>query len=450
MSVPRPTTLFESVLYPFKKIATYFSGVNGIIPPGTGYVLLVLLVVAVVATAIGMATKQPDVKSTENLQLQAFRPAYGSIALTRKGVGDYLTVPAVQASNTNWVLLNFAPLTCWNAGYVGPYMNGVYSTDALRLSLDLGFRCFVFHIDHYTGNPKTGFPAPKTPCLLHRDSMGVLRSVNAGDIGAMMRALDEQAFSPSLHTGSDPLIVILDFKNTPDPVNNPTEYKTFLTTVSKAIQPLRRTLLTKLGESQFNGLANQNLLFTQNFQSLQKKTLIFTNANTDCFLNATDGSKPEENLRSMIHAQVYSTSGGVIPNDKVTQAAPSGTQLAVGRQTDIYFLQSPADRVNDMTAKTNNVYTYSDISQSSSNKYINISTQDQGTLLTKFGVQMVPYNVFSTPEETSKMLDTWGAYSWKLKPPTLQYIVQRTVPPAQLSRKADAAGGNVSPPPLNL
>jgi hypothetical protein len=103
-----------------------------------------------------------------------------------------------------------------------------------------------------------------------------------------------------------------------------------------------------------------------------------------------------------------------------------------------------------MTAKTNNVYTYSDISQSSSNKYINISTQDQGTLLTKFGVQIVPYNVFSTPEETSKMLDTWGAYSWKLKPPTLQYIVQRTVPPAQLSRKADAAGGNVSPPPLNL
>ena len=419
-------------------------------PQGTLQFLFMGTIVAIIIGLILFAVTRPKAGESRSTQVLTYRGPYDSLALTRKGLQDYLNEKNVQDSKNNWVLLNFAPLTVRNAGYLGPAKDGMYDALAIRQALELGFRCFVFHIDFYEGEPKDSnlFVGPGEPCLLHRDNQGVIRSANCGKINEMARALNESAFSRSLPTGNDPLIVILDFKNTPDRTKSPKGYADFLSKVSEQLVPLQSTLVTTLGDSKFFGLQNQNLLFTQNFQSFRGKTLLFTNANTDVYTQPeiVDKIDKNKNLRLKLHAQIFVLSGDKLYMDPVTDIAPKGTIMAMGRQTDTYFLSTPPDKLQDMQLKTNNVFTL--INPSDADK--NGSQEDTDKLLSTYGAQIIPFNLYETPQMTESYFKAWGPYSWKLKPKPIQYIVVRTEPPKVLSPKANANQGNVAPPALKL
>jgi hypothetical protein len=437
------TGVLESIKVVFTNIFTAISDAYAMYFPKEMGMLLMIL--AVLATFIGIFVyirTRPTATATEETQLRLFDAAYKSLGQGRKGLADLLALPVTQASKNNWVLLNFAPLTAMNAGYVGPMPNGTFTPAAIRMSLELGVRCFVFPIDFYTGSSKDPslFAAPEEPCLLYRDQQGVIRSENSGSIADMMKVLDQTAFSSSLASGKDPLIVILDFKNTPDPVAAPAKYLAFLSSVSQQIQVLRRTYLARAGDTIFSNLTNPNLLFTQGIQSFSGKTLIFTNVNTDVFTKANVSI--DKNLRSMINAQIFTTSGDTIPGHSVTTAAPKGTQIAVGKQTATYFLTTPPEHLAEAQLKTNNVYTVADTDST--------ATTDRTTLLSTYGVQMIPFNPFSSVDETTAVLKAWGVYSWILKPPPLQYVVLRAEPPKPLSPKANSNQGNVGQPALHF
>jgi hypothetical protein len=416
------------------------------IPDGTRMILLSAVIITFIIGVYLFVKFRPTTQETLSTQTVTFRSVYDGLAAKRKGVRDYLNEPLVKVSINNWVLLNFAPLTISNAGYLGPDVDGVYDTSAIRQALDLGFRCFVFHIDYYQGEPKDPkqFVLPGDPCLLHRDDQGVMRSTNCGRISEMAQALADQAFSTSLNTGKDPLIVILMFKNTPDRIKEPGTYTRFLSKVAEEIQPLRPSFLSRINQTRFSNLENPNALFTQKFEDLLGKTLIFTNANTDVFTSG--GIDINKNLRSMINAQVYLTPGSEIVKDTVTQAAPQGTQMAVGTADGNFFFQTPPDRLTEATRKTNNIFTY--INHPTANE--NFSTAQIDELGKKYGVQAVGWNLYKTPTETQTYFTSWGPYSWKLKPPALQYIVIIPQPPKPISKRADANQGNPSPPALHL
>jgi hypothetical protein len=97
-----------------------------------------------------------------------------------------------------------------------------------------------------------------------------------------------------------------------------------------------------------------------------------------------------------------------------------------------------------MQNKTNNTYALVDSGSQ------NLSEADHFKLLATYGVQILPFFLYNTPAETLAMFKGWGPYSWKLKPAPLQYIVVKTVPPAKLNQAANAQGGNISPPALQL
>jgi hypothetical protein len=424
----------------------FYSQFAQTIPTGTYGIFIILIVLAVIVGVVLYIANQPSNKDVKDTQLLRYRSLYDSLAQGRRGVSDYLNQKDVQPSKDNWVLLNFAPLTVADAGYLGPTDDGSYDPIAIRQALDLGFRSFVFNIDFYTGSPKDpkDFVAPYEPCLLHRDNNGVIRSRNCGRIDVMFRALAEQAFSQSIPTGNDPLIVTLDFKNVPDQIKDKGAYKLFLQKVSKAIQPLRKNFLARLGETRFSNLENPNALFTQNFQSLQGKALIFTNVNTDIFTEG--GSSSEENLRSMINAQIYTTNGSSLSNDSVTTSAPKGTVAAVGRQVSSYFLNTPPDQIKDAQNKTNNVFTLINIPDT----YRNLPDTERDTLFKTYGAQSILFYLYEKPELTEAFLKAWGPWSWKLKPKDLQYIVVRMQPPKAISPAANANQGNVRTPTLQI
>ncbi len=429
--------------------ASIVSGFRTYIPPGTGLVLFIVTVFSLIVAVIYFLTNRKSESQVKSDQNTNFGPAYDILAQGRKGLGDYFALNTVKQSESNWVLFNFAPLTVSNAGYMGPATDGLYDTQAIRRALDMGFRAFSFNIDYYSGVPKDQklFVGPGEPCLLHRDDQGVMRSINCGRIDEMMTALAQQAFSSSLPNGSDPLIVILDFKNVPDRVKNQGEYITFLKRVSEKIQPLAPTFLDRLGETPFAGMSNPSLLFTQNFQALQNKTIILTNINTDIFTQlATRNTPMTQNLRHWIHAQIYSLSSDALPNDQVTAIQPKGTLMSTGMQDAMYFLNTPPDKIRDAQLKTNNVYTV--VNPPEANK--NLPLSDIERLMNKYGVQIIPFNLYLTPQETEAYFKYWGPYSWRLKPKELQYVVVRSGPPKPISPRADANGGNVSPPALRF
>lgn len=438
-------------------IVNFFSGIVGGItnlvsssmPEGLTQVLLFIAVASVIVGVVLYLSSRKSDRLLKSDQNTIFGPTLDSLAQRRKGVDDYLKEKIVQASVNNWVLFNFAPLTVFNAGYMGPADDGLYDPEAIRRALDLGFRCFVFHIDYYQGAAKdtAHFVPPGEPCLLHRDNQGVIRSRNCGRIDQMIRALAEQAFSPSMPTGRDPLIVILDFKNVPDQTKSLADYTLFLKKVSKQIQPLRNSFLARLGDTRFSSLENPALLFTQNFQALRGKTIIFTNVNTDVFSTPEAANTPiEQNLRSMINAQMYSLSADALPLDTVTEIAPKGTMMSVGRQNADYFLLTPPDKIKEAQLKTNNVFTLINAPDANGNH----KKENVDKLMNTYGAQMLPFNLFVTPAESEEYLNTWGAYSWRLKPAELQYVVVRAEPPLPISIRADANGGNVAPPALHL
>ena len=438
-------------------IANFFASIFGslytnfssYVPQGTGKIILIgLILFLVVGTGVYLSSQKTEgqIKSDQNTILGGIMD---SIAQTRKGVDAYLSEKLVQESRNNWVLFNFAPLTIYDAGYMGPGVDGIYDKQAISRALDMGFRCFIFHIDMYEGPAKDPnlFVPPGEPCLLHRDDQGVIRSRNCGKIEDMMEALGQQAFSPSMATGDDPLIVILDFKNIPDRAKDESKYFSFLSRVAEKIQPLSKTFLDRLGESRFSMMENPGLLFTQNFQALKKRTLIFTNVNTDIFTGPrANNLSMDKNLRRWIHAQIYSLSSDAIPRDPVTDVVPKGGIMTVGRQNASYLLMTPPDKIKDAQLKTNNVYTLINPPEA----FGNFKKDDVTSLMDKYGAQMVVFQPFVSPKETEDYFAGWGPYSWKLKPKDIQYVVVKAAPPKPISPRADANGGNVAPPALHF
>jgi hypothetical protein len=442
--IPGYTANFFSSIF-----GSLYTNFGSYVPFGTYKIFIVGIMLTIFVLSVIFLSAQKSFGQIKSDQNAILGGTMDSISQTRKGVNDYLTQKDVEESRNNWILFNFAPLTIYDAGYMGPGLDGVYDTQAIRRALDMGFRCFVFHIDMYEGpakDPKLFVP-PGEPCLLHRDDQGVIRSINCGKIDEMMESLAQQAFSPSMTTGNDPLIVILDFKNTPDRAKDESKYFTFLSTVAEKIQPLSRTFLDRLGESRFSMMENPGLLFTQNFQALRGRTLIFTNVNTDLFTGPRASNLPlYKNLRRMIHAQMYSLSSDALPRDPVTEVVPKGSIMTVGRQNASYFLMTPPDKIQDAQLKTNNVYTLINAPEA----FGNFNKDDVTSLMEKYGAQMVGFQPFINAEQTEKYFAAWGPYSWKLKPKNLQYVVVKAEPAKPISQRANANGGNIAPPALRF
>ena len=446
--------VLQNFLTPFSNLVSMIYGnIGQYIPKGVATALIVASIIGLIIGVYYFTTNRPSDKLQKNTISLDFSDVFTVISNQRRGLNTYLEEKLVQESQSNWVLFNFAPLTLSHAGYMAEKgkagVDGQFHTDAIRNCLNMGFRCFVFDVDMYEGSQKDtveNFVAPGEPCLLYRDNQGVIRSRNCGRIEQMMTALAEQAFSPSLNTGNDPLIVILKFITTPDPAKNKGEYMSFLKKVSQQIQPLSRTFLDRIGTTRFSMGENSDLLFTQNFQALRGRTLIFSNINTDMFINPSQTIPIDKNLRSWINSQMYSLSSDLIPKDSVTEVTPKGKQMSVGIQNGDYFLNTPPDKVKEAQLKTNNVYTVLNPPEA----FTNYKLPDIQNLMIQYGVQMLMFNPYITPEETDAFFKWWGPYSWKLKPKEIQYVVVRALPPKPVSVRANANGGNVNPPALRF
>jgi hypothetical protein len=417
-----------------------------LLPIDTTTIVYFFVFLLVVATIIGISVvmnKQSTVSTPENIkrisgtQVTQFEGLLTPYSKSKQSLVS-LNVPVNQKA-----LVNFAPLTVYNPGYLGPTDNGVYmEQEAVSSALKAGARCFVLPIDyHENGNlPKPAFPTSGEPCLLYRDDGGVIRSLNAGSIQKVAQTLANLAFNDVISLRTDPLVVVLYFVKTPKP--NTREYLRYCSSVAKQLNPLIPFMLGQAPEGVYNRQARQDELPYTLLSNLERKVIIMSNIDTSIFRNPKSVGlstvASTEDLDFMVHLRLYGQT------DTTIGATEKASQNQFPRgfvESFSYYTNIPDKRIKD-TVDTNRIRWIITIPTG-------VPTVEKVKTVTEvLGVQCVALPLYSFGEQEKPILNLWKEAGWKAKPQSLRFTRPEPIKPKDPSPKLNANKGQLSSPKI--
>ena len=410
------------------------------------FILVILILIAVLISyiyKIKNSTATPEnIAATNDAQVALFETQFTPEYKNKRTLQQ--TIQEQGVSENENCLINFQPLTVIHPGYLGPLKDGVYNErEGVSTVLRMGARCFILPIDYFTTtNMGPSFPDPNTPCLMYRDANDVVRSLNGGSIAKVAQAIADIAWSDIVIQKNDPFILVLYFVNTPDQTTK--EYLDFLSKVAIALEPLSPYLLGQTPEGNYNRQARQNELLFVNTNQLEKKLLVFCNADTSGFRTAKrDFNRTyltKEDLDYWVHMRVFKQNAetplGVttIPENSVIPRAIVDTTA--------YFTNLP----NDATSRRNAVRaTKEKFTIALSPNGTNPSSATATLLLDTYGVQALPMILVDYSTETQRLLSKWK-YAWKAKPKEIRYVRPSPITVQAQSPTVNANGGSLTIP----
>jgi hypothetical protein len=351
---------------------------------------------------------------------------------------------AQEVSEKENCLINFQPLTVIHPGFMGPLKDGVYDdVEGVRTVLRMGARCLVLPIDYHDREsmPST-FPPAKTPCLMYRDEGGTVRSINGGSISKVAETIRNVAWSDIVTQRNDPFILILYFLRTPE--QNTREYLDFLSKVAIDLQPLTSYLLGQTPEGVYNRQARQNELLFVNTNQLEKKLLIFCNADTTGFRTSQTDFKhtyyPKEDLDYWVHMRIFKQNLDTplgITGIPVRSVMP---RSMIDNTT--YYTSLPADATTKRTAvegtKEKFMITLEKAGQ-------NPTSATLTKLLDEYGVQGVPLFLIDYTPDVQAALNQWK-FAWRAKPKAIRYVRPDPIVVQPQNPNVNANGGMVNIP----
>jgi len=405
------------------------------------YVFVFLFVVAVIVGLSVVLSKQSSLSTPSNID----RIAGTQTSQFESQLTPYFK-PKTSLSGQNLsanqkVLVNFAPLTVNQPGYIGPELNGVYKEqEGVAAALKAGARCFVLPIDYHenSGLPKPAFPDAGEPCLLYRDEGGVIRSLNAGSIQKVAEALANLAFNNIVPLNKDPLIVVLYFVKTPSP--NTREYLRYCSKVAKALNPLIPFLLGQAPEGVYNRQARQDEILYTPIQNLERRVILMCNIDTSIFRTPKSVGlqtiPSKEDLDFLVHMRLYKQSDETMG---ATERAGQNTFARGYIERLSYYTIIPDNRVKD-TVDVNRIRWILALAAT------NPTVKDVKDSTEKLGVQSIALNLFSLNETTLPLLDLWKTTGWIPKPEPIRFTIPEPYKPKQPSPKLNANQGQLSSP----
>jgi hypothetical protein len=219
---------------------------------------------------------------------------------------------ANPSSSPETSLLNLQMLGVKQAAYVGPNeSDGNFDTVVgIQSALKVGVRFFTLQIGFLeTKKDSANFEEPHVPTLLYRDDSGKLISANSGSINEVAKSLAAYAFSDSLLSGSQPLIVYLHFERTPNSLRDPQKYIKFLSSVAKNLKPLEEYMLKNSPSGNYQRQMNETGLIGTDLKNFEKKVIIFSNVDTSIFRNTKtlgmEAIDTQYDLDFMVNMRVY-------------------------------------------------------------------------------------------------------------------------------------------------
>lgn len=209
-------------------------------------------------------------------------------------------------------LINLQSLAVKQAAYIGPNENdGTFDTTlGIQSVLKTGVRVFVFQIGYLESKKDSlKFDDPFVPTLLYRDDKGVLISENGAKIGEVAKTLAAYAFSSSLASSSQPLIIYLHFERTPNSLREPEKYMKFLSKVAELLEPLQEFMIGVSPSGNFQRQQNEQALLTADISTFESTVLFLSNADTSIFRNlkslGLDNVDSKYDLDYMVNMRVY-------------------------------------------------------------------------------------------------------------------------------------------------
>lgn len=405
------------------------------------YIFVFLFVVAVIVGVSIVITKQSSLSTPANIeritgtQTSQFESRLAPFFIPKTSLSQQ-NIPVNQK-----VLVNFAPLTVNQPGYIGPELNGVYKEqEGVAAALKAGARCFILPIDYHENStlPKPAFPDAGEPCLLYRDEGGVIRSLNAGSIQKVAESLANLAFNNIVPLNRDPLLLVLYFLKTPAP--NTREYLRYCSKVAKAINPLIPFMLGQAPEGVYNRQARQDEILYTPLQNLERRVIVMCNIDTSIFRNPKSVGlqtvPSKDDLDFMVHMRLFKQSDEMIG---ATERAGQNTFARGYIERLSYYTIIPDNRVKD-TVDINRIRWILALSPK------NPTLDNLKYVTQKLGVQCVSLNLFSLDETNVGLLELWKKTGWIPKPEPIRFTIPEPYKPKQPSLKLDANKGQLSSP----
>lgn len=356
--------------------------------------------------------------------------------VSRAGFTDYKGAEGFQDSNTVTIpplaaderaLINYSVLTCNNAGYLGPYANGIFrEDDAVRIAFRAGARAFVLRIDTVDET--------KDPVLVVRNNGGDKISNNVGSIKKTIDAIAKYAPSGA---ASEPIIITLFFNRLPSGNAYSAESQRFMQKVASSLGSLKNRHLgmTPQGDFRRQGLGDK--LFIYDRSEFDGKFIILTNADTKVFRQ-----KPvtaSEDLDLWVHARLFAE---ITEKIGITEVPRNAKMVSPRLETPSYFVNIPDERLPMAIARSKVEWT---MAMDAATPSVSASRQNLSIMLDKLGVCSVPVNIFDdNPTELlsgAMAPDFYGIVSWRPKMPDLRYKKPKPITLASPSKQLDAKGG---------
>lgn len=387
------------------------------------------------ATANNVAVTLMDRKAIFDVK---FAPQYKDKKSLREAIQEQ------GVSERENCLINFQPLTVIHPGFLGPLQDGVYDERVgVTTMIRMGARCFVLPIDYHDKESMgPTFPPPNTPCLLYRDESGTVRSINGGNIANIAQTIADVAWSDIVNQRNDPFLLVLYFLRTPP--ENTKAYLDYMSKVAKDLAPLSPYLLGQTPEGVYNRQARQNELLFVDTNQLEKKLVVFCNADTTGFRTAQKDFKhsylPKEDLDYWVHVRIFKQNMESLFG--VTGVPEKSTNPRAMFERIDYYTTLPTDTASRKPALDG------------TKEKLMITLGKQGELpsrdvlkklLDEFGVQCIPLLLIDASPDAISVLSEWK-YAWRAKPKNLRYVKPEPIVILPQSQKTDANGGMLRTP----
>ena len=427
--------------------------ISGIQIPTGNTIFYIFAAVLVIGTIIGVI-----VVWSKNLQFATVSNVR-RITAQQKGMVDdglspyYKTKRGIMdetVATDEKCLINFAPLSVFQPGFLGPAYNGVYDErDGVSYALKAGARCFVLPIDYHDDPSlnQTLFHPVGAPCLLVRDQGGSIRSLNSGSIEKITQAISDMAFNDIVSVNSDPIILVLYFNRTPEPTTK--DYLRFCSQVAKELSPLTSHFLGQTSEGVYNRQGRQDQLLYSPLNLFQRKVLVFANINLSLFRNTRSVGlapfQPREDLDYLVNLRLYRQ----VESELGATVLAGNNEFPRGYvQPSSYFTVIPANRLQETVDTTKIRWTIVLPPYPS-----NPSTEVVKKMLDTYGVQCVPFFMFDFDKKNNKTNDTanlnlWKDTAWRAKPAPVRFHIPPPITAAAPSPQMNAMGGKLSTPNL--
>jgi hypothetical protein len=372
----------------------------------------------------------PNYKAIKTRQDSANTTLTNSIRTTGAPIQEIIrSIPVNQQ-----VLANFSVLTAYNAGYAGPFTDGVYSeVTSTQLAIQQGVRGFFLNMDCDTNN---------RPVLVNRDAFGYRTNIDSflmnvdtpvsilgGDPQKVLQTIADMSFSNSIgRLSNDPVIIFLYFQNTPDPKKDKGAYIQYLSKIAKMLKPLRQNHLRSTPRGDFTRQRATDTMLLFPIQEYEKKVIIYTNVDTSVF---REKAYPEDqDLDYWVNMTFYTNSTMKLG---VTKPLKDASLIRGHIQQVSYYKETPPDRISDLVEKTMINYNVA------LNQLPSIDISGATTLLDTYGCQMVPIDIFN--RDNAAVVALYVKSPFRVKPAAIRYTIPEPIKIAPQNPKMNANKG---------